>query len=138
MNRAVLLGRLVRDVDTKYYTDKEGNEQPIANFTIAVDRQGKDAGADFISCKAFGHSADFVGKYFQKGSKIALEGRITTGSYTNKDGVKIYTTDVTVDHVEFAESKSAGSGQGSNSPSNTDTGFVSVIDGIDDEQLPFA
>ena len=137
MNRAVLLGRLVRDVDLRYYTDKDGKQQPIANFTVAVDRNGKDAGADFISCKAYGHSADFVSKYFQKGSKIALEGRITTGNYTNKDGVKVYTTDITVDHVEFAESKSAGSGQGSNSPSNTDTGFVNVTDEIDSE-LPFA
>lgn len=136
MNRSILLGRLVRDVDIKYYTDKDGKQQPIASFTVAVDRPGREAGADFISCKAFNGLADFIGKYFQKGSKIALEGRITTGNYTNKDGVKVYTTDVTVDHAEFAESKSASSGNGQ----SKDSGFVNVANQIDEElgELPFA
>lgn len=104
MNKAVLMGRLTRDADLRY-TQGE-NAMAVARFTLAVDRRGKRQDtADFISCVAFGKSAEALDKYCRKGTKICLDGHIQTGSYTNKDGVKVYTTDVIVDSWEFAESK---------------------------------
>lgn len=103
MNRAILIGRLTKDAETRYNGDLA-----IARFNLAVDRKFKKEGeqsADFISCVAFGKTAEFVEKYFSKGSKMIAEGRIQTGSYTNKEGGKVYTTDVVVEAVEFAESK---------------------------------
>ena len=106
MNRCFLIGRLTRDADIRRTTDTL-----VARFTLAVDRPYKKAGdetsvsADFPSCVAFGKTAEFVEKYLRQGVKIATEGRLQTGSYTNKDGVKVYTTDVVVDRIEFAESK---------------------------------
>ena len=133
MNSVQLLGRLTRDPDVRY-TD---GGSTIARFSLAVDRRFKQEGgdtADFINCIAFGKTAEFIEKYIFKGTKIALNGRIQTGSYTNKDGVKIYTTDVVVENVEFAESKNNNSNAGSNvntSAQNED--FMSIPDGIDEE-----
>ena len=136
MNSVQLLGRLTRDPDVRY-TD---GGSTIARFSLAVDRRFKQEGgetADFINCIAFGKTAEFIEKYFFKGTKIALNGRIQTGSYTNKDGVKVYTTDVVAENVEFAESKNNNSNAGSNVNTPAPNGdFMSIPDGID-EELPF-
>ena len=133
MNIVVLTGRLTKDAEVKY---TQGNEPlAIARFTLAVDRRTKKDGeqsADFISCVAFGKRAEFLEKYGKKGTKFNVEGSIQTGSYTNKDGNKVYTTDVIVNNIEFGENKSAG---GTKETQETD-GFVNVPDGID-EELPF-
>ena len=143
MNKVILMGRLTRDPEIRY-SQGESN-MAIARYTLAVDRRfqkNSDQSADFISCVAFGRSAEFAEKYLKQGTKICITGRIQTGSYTNKDGVKVYTTDVVVEDQEFAESKSAsgGSGDGSYSrpqPSaSAGDGFMSIPDGIEDE-LPF-
>ena len=134
MNKTLLIGRATRNPDIRYTQ----SEQPmtIARFNLAVDRRFKKEGeqsADFISCVAFGKTAEFIEKYVFKGTKIAVEGRIQTGSYTNNDGNKVYTTDVVVEQVEFAgaktDSKSAAK------ESNDDV--MNVADGLDDEGLPF-
>ena len=133
MNSVQLLGRLARDPEVRY-TDGGAT---IASFTLAVDRRFKQENgetADFISCKAFGKTAEFVEKYFSKGKKLALNGRIQTGSYTNKEGAKVYTTEVIVENVEFVESKGAENGGGSANVKNDD--FMNVPDGLD-EELPF-
>lgn len=134
MNSVQLLGRLTRDPDVRY-TD---GGSTIARFSLAVDRRFKQEGgdtADFINCIAFGKTAEFIERYIFKGTKIALNGRIQTGSYANKDGVKVYTTDVVVENVEFAESKNSNAGNSTPAPApNGD--FMSVPDGID-EELPF-
>lgn len=134
MNKTLLIGRLTRDPDIRYTQ----SEQPmtIARFNLAVDRRFKKDGeqsADFISCVAFGKTAEFIEKYVFKGTKIAVEGRIQTGSYTNNDGNKVYTTDVVVEQVEFAGSKtdSESAAKGSNDD------FMNVADELDDEGLPF-
>lgn len=136
MNSVQLLGRLTRDPDVRY----ADSGSTIARFSLAVDRRFKQEGgetADFINCIAFGKTAEFIEKYFTKGLKIALNGRIQTGSYTNKDNVKVFTTDVVVENVEFAESKNNNSNAVSNAAASTQNGdFMSVPDGID-EELPF-
>lgn len=143
MNKVILMGRLTRDPEIRW---TQGQEQRcVARFTLAVDRRRKQEGqqaADFISCVAFGKTAEFAEKYLRKGTKIVTDGRIQTGSYTNRDGIKVYTTDVICDDIEFAESKAAaggGSGQGAPKPmAETDAdGFMNIPDGIDDE-LPFS
>ena len=141
MNRAILMGRLTRDPDIRYGQGEDTSM--IARFTLAVDRRIKQSegqrAADFISCIAFGERAVFVEKYLKQGSKIVLEGRIQTGSYTNREGQKVYTTDIVADSMEFAESK-ASQGSGATSSvhvSAPSDGFMSIPDGIDDE-LPFA
>lgn len=119
MNSVTLMGRLTRDPDIK-----QGQSTKVARYTLAVDRRKAKNGeqaADFISIVSFDKSADFVEKYLHKGSKIALHGRIQTGSYTNKQGVKVYTTDVVTDDIEFAESKKAA---GDNQDGNQGDGFV--------------
>lgn len=126
MNIAILMGRLTKDPDIS--TSQNGTQ--IARYTIAIDRIGKDQGADFISCVAFNKSAEFADKYLKKGTKIAIEGAIRTGSYTNKDGQKVYTTDVIVNRQEFAESK------GEAKETKPEDGFMSIPGGIDDE-IPF-
>ena len=100
MNRCILIGRPTKDPDVKYTQEKLA----VARFTLAVDRKGKEKAADFISCVSFGKTAEFIEKYIRKGTKIAVEGRIQTGSY-NKNGEKVYTTDVVIEQVEFAQSK---------------------------------
>lgn len=111
MNKAILMGRLTRNPDIRYTQ----GEKPvcIARYTLAVDRRFKRDGeqeADFISCVAFGRQAEFAEKYLQKGTKVVISGRIQTGSYTNRDGVKVYTTDVVVEEQDFAESKAFAAG----------------------------
>ena len=136
MNKCMLIGRLTRDPEIK-----TSGETSIARFTLAVERRFKREGdqqtADFISCVAFGKTAEFVEKYARKGTKFALEGRIQTGSYTNKEGQKVYTTDVIVEQLEFAESKSSSEGKQTTSSTNTQNDdFMKVPDSID-EELPF-
>lgn len=141
MNSVCLVGRFVRDPEVRY-TD---NGLSIARFTLAVDRRYKREGeqnADFIGCIAFGKTAEFIEKYFRKGKRIGLTGRIQTGSYTNNDGNKVYTVDVVTEQVEFVESSSAGingnSEGGGPRPSPMDAdGFMNIPDGIDDDELPF-
>ena len=146
MNKVILIGRLVADPEVKYSQGE--NSTAIARYRLAVDRKFKRDGeqtADFISCIAFGKSGEFVDKYLHKGTKIAVTGRIQTGSYTNKDGVKVYTTDVIVEEQEFAESKNASapaneSFQASPAPApsvSIGDGFMNIPDGID-EELPFS
>ena len=103
MNTCALIGRIVRDPDIRY---SQGEKTTcIARYTLAVDRRGKDAGADFITCTAFGKAGEFAEKYLHKGTKIAVTGRIQTNNYTNRDGQKVYTTEVVIDQHEFVESK---------------------------------
>lgn len=135
MNRVILLGRLTRDPESRWAQKNGSQEQTcVVRFTLAVDRRGRDQGADFISCVVFGKSAENAEKYLKKGSKIALSGRIQTGSYTNKDNVKVYTTDIVVEEWEFAESKAAGQ-QGSDAAAGD--GFMNIQDDMDD-QMPFS
>ena len=145
MNRVILMGRLTRDPDVRYTPGD--NSSAYARYTLAVDRRGRSqdgqATADFINCVAFGKSAEFAEKYLHRGTKIAVTGRIQTGGYTNKEGQKVYTTDVVVEEQEFAESKNASEQQGGfagngRTPVLTpdETGFMKIPDGID-EELPF-
>ena len=155
MNKVILMGRLTRDPEVRYSAGD--NSMAIARYTLAVDRRFRrdgDSGssADFIGCVAFGRSAEFAEKYLRQGTKIVITGRIQTGSYTNRDGQKVYTTDVVVEDQEFAERKSASSEGGSMmrqapSPSHaapmpspasasSGDGFMNIPDGID-EELPF-
>ena len=135
MNKTILMGRVVREPEIRY-TQGE-NQMSIARYTLAVDRKFKKDGeqtADFINCVAFGKSAEFAEKYLHKGTKIAVVGRIQTGSYTNKDGQKVYTTDVVVEEQEFCESKVQQQEQPKPTPSDD---FMHIPDGIDDSELPF-
>lgn len=145
MNKVQLVGRLTRDPEIRYSQGE--NATATARFSVAVNRRFKNAegnyDADFINCVAFGKSAEFVEKYFKKGMAIGLTGRIQTGSYTNKDGQKVYTTDVVVEETEFVESKGASSVNSSNAsrhaPSvSSSDGFMNIPDGVEDEGLPFA
>ena len=143
MNKVILMGRATADPEVRFAG--ANSDLAVATFTLAVDRRvRRDANAgeqtaDFIRCKAFGKSAEFYQNYVKKGTKLLITGRIQTGSYTNKDNQKVYTTDVIVDETEFAESKKAS--EGSAAPTmptpkrSNDTSFVSVEDGDDD--LPF-
>ena len=146
MNKVILMGRLTRDPDVRYSQNSDG-------YTLAVDRRrargnngaGDEQSADFIGCVAFGRAAEFAEKYLHQGTKIAITGRIQTGSYTNKDGQRVYTTDVVVEEQEFAESKAAASAAGATAyaPSRPEPsqaagdGFMAIPDGVDDEGLPF-
>ena len=142
MNKVILMGRLTRDPEVRRTAGENANA--VASYTLAVDRKYKRDGdeqtADFIRCVAFGRSAEFVEQYLHKGTKMVVEGRIQTGSYTNADGVKVYTTDVIIENQEFAESKKAseGQGQGSNREFNRPVadGFMNIPDSSMDE-LPF-
>lgn len=137
MNKVILIGRCTRDPEVRYSQGE--NATAVARYTLAVDRQFKkdgDQSADFINCIAFGKRGEFAEKYLRKGTKIAVVGRIQTGSYTNKDGQKVYTTDVIVDEHEFVESKASQQNGGDSAPVSSD-GFTSIPDGID-EELPFA
>jgi single-strand DNA-binding protein len=141
MNKVILMGRLTRDPEVRY--SQGDNASAVARFSLAVDRRFKKDGeqtADFINCVAFGKTGEFIEKYGRKGTKFVVEGRIQTGSYTNKDGQKVYTTDVVVEQVEFAESKSSADGNTTNNTANsnapTDTSFMDIPDSID-EELPF-
>ena len=142
MNKVILMGRLTRDPDIRW---TQGQDQTcVARYTLAVDRRFKKDGgqtADFISCVAFGRAGEFAEKYFRKGIKLAITGRIQTGSYTNREGNKVYTTDVVVEEQEFAESKAANEQYNKEASQETQQsdvgdGFMSIPDGID-EELPF-
>ncbi len=143
MNKVILMGRLTRDPEVRYSQGE--NSMAIARYTLAVDRRksknNNDASADFIGCVAFGRNGEFAEKYLKKGTKIVAEGRIQTGSYTNKDGQKVYTTDIVVDSQEFAESKGQGGDRDKATMeaagySDAGDGFMNIPDGID-EELPF-
>ena len=145
MNKVILMGRLTRDPEVRYSQGE--NALAIARYTLAVDRRfqkNSDQSADFISCVAFGRSAEFAEKWLKQGIKVCVTGRIQTGSYTNKDGAKVYTTEVVVEDQEFAESKNSAqagvpdfSGGSRPTPSvASGDGFMSIPDGIEDE-LPF-
>lgn len=140
MNKVILMGRLTRDPELRYSAGE--NATAIGRYTLAVDRRFKregDATADFINCVVFGRSAEFAEKYFRQGLRIVVSGHIQTGSYTNREGVKIYTTDVVIEEQDFAERKSAAESRVGASrpdyPANAD-GFMTIPDGID-EELPF-
>lgn len=146
MNKVILMGRLTRDPEVRYSQGEQATA--VARYTVAVDRRFKRDGdqqtADFISCVAFGRQGEFAEKYLRKGTKIVVTGRIQTGSYTNKDGQKVYTTEVVAEDHEFAESKAAASeNNGGFAPSDRPSpsvaagdGFMNIPDGID-EELPF-
>ena len=150
MNKVILMGRLTRDPEVRYSAGE--NALAIARYTLAVDsrfRRDGEASADFISCVCFGRSAEFAEKYFRQGLKIAVSGRIQTGSYTNRDGQKVYTTEVVVEDQEFAESKAASDNYAASHPQTSAPapsmpgpgaasadGFMNIPDGID-EELPF-
>lgn len=132
MNKVQLIGRLAKDVEVRY---SQGDTQTaIARFTVACDRKSKDAGADFISCVAFAKTAEFIEKYFSKGKRIGICGHIQTGSYTNANNQKVYTTDVVVDEAEFVENKSDNAM--TEAPTKTTDEFMNIPDDIS-EDLPF-
>lgn len=156
MNKVILMGRLTRDPEVRYSAGE--NALAIARYTLAVDRRFKrdgEATADFINCVSFGRTAEFAERYFHKGIRITICGRIQTGSYTNREGQKVYTTEVVVEEQEFAESKAASQGYaasanaGASAPQSmpmadmptpsaaSADGFMNIPDGIDDE-LPFS
>lgn len=149
MNKVILMGRLTRDPEVRYSAGE--NALAIARYTLAVDRRFRrdgEASADFIPCVAFGRAAEFAEKYFRQGLKIAVTGRIQTGSYTNREGQKVYTTEVVVEDQEFAESKAASDNYAAShprtsapeasmpNPGTAAEGFMNIPDGID-EELPF-
>ena len=154
MNRVILMGRLTRDPEVRYSQGERS--MAIARYTLAVDRRGRrsqdgDQGqtADFINIVAFDRAGEFAEKYFRQGMRVLVSGRIQTGSYTNKEGQRVYTTDIIVDDQEFADSKGAGAGNGSMgggsyqpasrpAPSSAiGDGFMNIPDGVEDEGLPF-
>ena len=137
MNRVILMGRLTKDPDIRYSQGEKSTA--IARFTLAVDRKFKQDGqptADFINCLAFGKRAEFMEKYCKKGTKLVIEGSWQTGSYTNKDGNKVYTNECLIESCEFAESKSSENNNSSNQNTMGGDGFMNIPDGID-EWLPF-
>ena len=147
MNRVILMGRLTRDPEVRYTSGERS--MAIARYTLAVDRGFKrgdssEQNADFIPCVAFDKAGEFTEKYFRQGMRVLISGRIQTGSYTNKEGQKVYTTEVIIDTQEFADSKGASEGASSYqastrlSPTSASTdGFMNIPDGVDDEGLPF-
>ena len=151
MNRAILMGRLTRDPEIRYSQGERS--MTIARYTLAVDRRGRksqdsDQTADFINIVAFDKAGEFAEKYFRQGMRVLVSGRIQTGSYTNKEGQRVYTTDIIVDDQEFADSKgAAGNGGGESGgyqptsrpapASAIDDGFMNIPDWVEDEDLPF-
>ncbi len=149
MNKVILMGRLTRDPEIRYSQGERS--MAIARFTLAVDRRRRNSDnanseqtADFITCVAFDRQAEFAEKYLHQGTKMLVTGRIQTGSYTNKEGQRVYTTEVMVDEMEFAESKSQSESNGGySSPSRpmpsaaAGDGFMNIPDGVEDEGLPF-
>jgi len=141
MNKVIICGRLTRDPDVRY---TQGQDQMcIARYTVAVDRRGAKEGgqtADFISCTAFRKAGEFAEKYLRQGTKVIVVGHLQTGSYTDRDGRKVYTTDVVVEETEFAESKKASEGRGESparEPAADPDGFMTIPDGVEDEWMPF-
>ena len=143
MNKVILMGRLTKDPDVRY---SQGNDPIcIARYRLAVDRRRRgndnEQTADFISCVAFGKLGEHAEKYYHQGLRVLVSGRIQTGSYTNRDGQKVYTTDVIVEEQEFAESKKTQSGDTDHgeaaTPSSVGDGFMNIPDGVEDDGLPF-
>lgn len=142
MNKVILMGRLTRDAEVRYSQGE--NSSAVARFTLAVDRRfarnnGEEASADFINCVAFGRTGEFLERFGRKGTKFVIEGRIQTGSYTNKEGQRVYTTDIVAEQVEFAESKGSADASAPAdrpAPSGAVDGFMNIPDGIE-EELPF-
>ena len=137
MNKVILVGRLTRDPEVRY--SQGDHATAVARYTVAVDRRFKRDGeptADIIPCVVFGRSAEFAEKYFRQGMRVSISGRIQTGSYTNKDGVKVYTTEVIVEEQEFAESRAESDASKANQRADVGDGFSNIPDGID-EELPF-
>ena len=146
MNRVILMGRLTRDPEVRYTQGERS--MAVARYTLAVDRRGRrnqdgnEQTADFINIVAFDRAGEFAEKYFRQGLRVLVSGRIQTGSYTNKDGQKVYTTDVIAEDQEFADGKSSASGnsggqQGSGPSDAIGDGFMNIPDGVEDEGLPF-
>ena len=151
MNRVILMGRLTRDPEVRYSQGERS--MAIARYTLAVDRRGRrgqdgnDQTADFINCVAFDRAGEFAEKYFRQGMRVLVSGRLQTGSYVNKDGQRVYTTEVILDDQEFADSKGAASdmsGYGQSAPAQRPApasaigdGFMNIPDGVEDEGLPF-
>ncbi|WP_124067343.1 single-stranded DNA-binding protein [Clostridium sp. E02] len=149
MNKVILMGRLTRDPEVRYSQGER--TMAIARYTLAVDRRGRrnqdgnEQTADFINCVAFDKSGEFAEKYFRQGMRVLISGRIQTGNYTNKEGIKVYTTDVIIEDQEFADSKgSSGEGGGGYQPTSRPApssaigdGFMNIPDGVEDEGLPF-
>ena len=145
MNRVILMGRLTRDPEVRYSQGER--TMAIARYTLAVDRRGRknqdsnETTADFINCVSFDKTGEFAEKYFHQGMRVLITGRVQTGSYVNKDGIKVYTFEVIVDEQEFADSKNAGAGQTAlrQEPSGAmGDGFMNIPDGLDDPDLPFS
>lgn len=142
MNKVILMGRLTRNPDVRY---SQGERSiAVARYNLAVDRRGRrsqdsnEQTADFINCVAFDKAGEFAEKYFRQGMRVLISGRIQTGSYTNKDGVKVYTTDVIVEEQKFADSKNASTNNTRPDPSNVDgDGFMNIPEGVDEPGLPF-
>ena len=136
MNKVILMGRLTRDPEVRYSQGERS--MAIAKYTLAIDRrktqQNSDPGADFINCVAFDRAGEFAEKYFRQGLRVLISGHLQTGSYTNKDGQKVYTTDVIVESQEFADSRRDGSGAGSRGSKDDD--FMNIPDNVEDEGLP--
>ena len=152
MNRVILMGRLTRDPEVRYSQGERS--MAIARYTLAVDRRGRrnqdngEQSADFINCVAFDRAGEFAEKYFRQGMRVLVSGRLQTGSYVNKDGQKVYTTEVILDAQEFADSKGAssemGGGYTQSAPAQRPApasaigdGFMNIPDGVEDEGLPF-
>jgi single-strand DNA-binding protein len=141
MNKVILMGRLTRDPEVKYSQGERS--MAIARYSLAVDRRGRrsqdsnEQTADFINCVAFDKAGEFAEKYFRQGMRVLISGRIQTGSYTNKDGIKIYTTDVVIEDQEFADSKHASDNSRPEPSSVAGDGFMNIPDGVEDEGLPF-
>ena len=148
MNKVILMGRLTRDPVVRYSQGERS--MAIARYTLAVDRRGRrgqegsEQNADFIPCVAFDRAGEFAEKYFRQGMRVLISGRIQTGSYTNKDGQRVYTTEVIIEDQEFADSKNSSGGDGGYQPmsrpaptSAIGDGFMNIPDGVDDEGLPF-
>nr|DAM14475.1 MAG TPA: Single strand binding protein [Caudoviricetes sp.] len=135
------MGRLTRDPEVRYSQGERS--MAIARYTLAVDRRGRkvenEQNTDFINCVAFDKAGEFAEKYFRQGMRVLISGRIQTGSYMNKDGVKVYTTDIVIEDQEFADSKGAGENhqQSRPEPSSVGDGFMNIPDGVEDEGLPF-
>ena len=139
MNKAIIMGRLTRDLEVRYTQGQDS--MAIARYTLAVDRATKEENqaADFIPCVAFKKAGEFAEKYFRQGMRVLVSGRIQTRNYTNKEGQKVYTTEVIVDTQEFADSKGENTkGMSNHNSSGIDAdGFMNIPDGVDDEGLPF-
>lgn len=140
MNKVILMGRLARDPEVRYSLGERSIA--IARYTLAIDRrktqQNTDPGADFINCVAFDHAGEFAEKYFRQGLRVLVSGHLQTGSYVNRDGQKVYTTDVIIESQEFADGKRDGSGNSPRSGGSRSGGdFMDVPEGVEDEGLPF-